>query len=793
MAKKIKPDDYYNNGLFEVARFGKVVSMRNNGTEEMNKTYQRSLADEYENIKNEIDEVIKKIVAKVQKSNPENLLNFLVSINFIAMLNKTSEVQYTADENFQLRAVEYIQSVLLAYGNSNISAEVDQSELYAEILNLTIELYKKLQTFYLSWSAKMVLEKKILEDDILKYVMEAQITSTVRGNRYQKFQIPFLNEMLSPHNDIFKELYKTESKNIISGLERLEYSLSSGKVDAIKDVRTMMKRFGDVVDNSLSQDEIDTYVDSIREDNICKIKKLIGLDLYDVKTVTSWNDKLIDSLSYEIGQEKSLFMHEIYNGWPIWNLPVQRKPFIKINGVSYCFDYYNLFDNIYRCIQKSISEQIPEYIPKWSLIQQIASESLVEQLFRKLLPGAKTYRDNYYPKKNSLKECAENDVLVIYKDVLIIIEVKAGSFSYTPAITDYQSHINSFKKLVEKADDQCKRTLNYINSNDEVKIFDIEKNEKVTIRKGNFSQIYSFCVNVDDFNVFTAKAEKIGFINLQQGTIAISIDDLWVYAEYFDSPIQFVHFLEQRKKATTVKALMLNDELDHLGMYIEHNMYSLQLVDYEENCFGHFIGYREDLDNYFASLHSDILRYEKPIQKVPSGFWNIVNKCFNKENTRPFEFTNFLLDFSTDAKEEFIKQIQYILKREKEIKRMFPAITFGDLRYCLYIEQPEIAKEPIENRLDYIYAAMLQNNSDDYYMICLSYDKMDNLRNVVYQHIRREDIPNERLPELQMKAEKDKKTRERSYLVQHHQKKLYPNDPCPCGSGKKYKKCCGKK
>ncbi|MDO4555323.1 MAG: SEC-C metal-binding domain-containing protein [Lachnospiraceae bacterium] len=21
---------------------------------------------------------------------------------------------------------------------------------------------------------------------------------------------------------------------------------------------------------------------------------------------------------------------------------------------------------------------------------------------------------------------------------------------------------------------------------------------------------------------------------------------------------------------------------------------------------------------------------------------------------------------------------------------------------------------------------------------------------------------------------------------------MYPNDPCPCGSGKKYKKCCGR-
>ena len=26
----------------------------------------------------------------------------------------------------------------------------------------------------------------------------------------------------------------------------------------------------------------------------------------------------------------------------------------------------------------------------------------------------------------------------------------------------------------------------------------------------------------------------------------------------------------------------------------------------------------------------------------------------------------------------------------------------------------------------------------------------------------------------------------------HVEKKVYPNDPCPCGSGKKYKKCCGR-
>ena len=29
-------------------------------------------------------------------------------------------------------------------------------------------------------------------------------------------------------------------------------------------------------------------------------------------------------------------------------------------------------------------------------------------------------------------------------------------------------------------------------------------------------------------------------------------------------------------------------------------------------------------------------------------------------------------------------------------------------------------------------------------------------------------------------------------IVRREGRKIYPNDPCPCGSGKKYKKCCGK-
>lgn len=129
-----------------------------------------------------------------------------------------------------------------------------------------------------------------------------------------------------------------------------------------------------------------------------------------------------------------------------------KKPFIKINGHSYCFDYYSLFDNIYRVIQKDIKSHDSEYVTEWSKRQQFASETLVENIFKNILPGCRTFVGNYYPKNHSLKQMDENDLLILYEDVLIIVEVKAGAFTYTPAITDLPAHKKSFEALIGKAE-----------------------------------------------------------------------------------------------------------------------------------------------------------------------------------------------------------------------------------------------------------------------------------------------------------------------------------------------------
>lgn len=89
----------------------------------------------------------------------------------------------------------------------------------------------------------------------------------------------------------------------------------------------------------------------------------------------------------------------------------------------------------------------------------------------------------------------------------------------------------------------------------------------------SYDYIYSMCITIDDFNEFAAKAEKLNSINIEAGTIVMSIEDLRTYKDYFESPFIFLNYLENRKNATQIASLRLTDELDHLGMYIEHNMY----------------------------------------------------------------------------------------------------------------------------------------------------------------------------------------------------------------------------
>ncbi len=553
--KPIKPDEYFNNGLFEMVRYGKNVSLRNLSTPEQHAMIQAQYKDDYPQVKMRIDDKVKKLRDNISKCDPLMLLKFIKDMVMMSHLNKYSESDFTPEEDILVRAQEYVQSILVSTENyfNNSESKEDQDKRWHSVLSDTEDLYKEFVFFYHYWAAYKKNTSNI-SDDMLKNIVESQMLYLVRGNRYQVFELEPLKALLPPHNDVIEALFDVTAVQIIDGLEKLSYSLSQGLADAWMDFGKKYNEFREAVEQGADPEVV---IKNSHTQVMPVIEKTLGEALNEVSHITGWNEKLVDALSLDVGEYHDLFDDSEFSGWPIMELPTKKKPFIKINGISYAFDYYSLFDNIYRALQKEVFRQKPGYVDVWNRLQNVASESMVRTLFSKLLPGAKSYSGNYYPAGNSLKKMNENDLLITYQNYLFIIEVKAGSFPQTPPISDFEAHIKAYSKLAQEADIQCRRTLAYIEQHKPAPFYDIDKQKKFEIGSiAEFKDVFTFSVTVENINDFAAKAEKLSFLALSSKTIVISYDDLLSYENYFDSPLYFLHFLKQRKRAIDVPQIV---------------------------------------------------------------------------------------------------------------------------------------------------------------------------------------------------------------------------------------------
>ena len=349
MGKKRKGapfDEYFSSDSFEIGRIGNLVSMTNHLTKEDVKKRNEVLSEQYEVKKEEIDNQITIVIEHIKKCNPLQLLLNATDRGMMNMLNVISEIQIEGQQNFELRAIEYIQSIL-ACCKPEYNSMDNQEELIQIVLNEIDQLYINTQMFYIFWAARASVADNTLSESDIQYIMEAQLMGNVRGKRYQFQQLINIEKLLRPHSEKMQEIYNVSAGELLDGLKKLENSLSREKVDSIKDMFNVFQEF-QKMSAGKSFDEISALLDQIRDSkrNIENSGKCFGTDLYNVKKVTGWSNELIDSLSWQLGECEEFLDDGEFSGWPVTDLPVQKRPFIKIDGVSYCFDYYNLFDNI---------------------------------------------------------------------------------------------------------------------------------------------------------------------------------------------------------------------------------------------------------------------------------------------------------------------------------------------------------------------------------------------------------------------------------------------------------------
>lgn len=725
--------DHSFKELTGLISFSSISSLRHKYSDEEIKKQAILLSDQFEVVKKKIDSDIDTIIERLSHCDPLRTLMIATDLVMQSMINKVSESQITPEISQIVRYIEYVQSIFVThklYDKRKIFA--DDNYIY-KTLSFVEDLYKKSIIFVDYLAAKLYVDGQYSAEEI-DYIVESYRMRFVRGNRYRFQQLKNIEVLLQPHSDELFKLYGVTSDDLLKGLQKLEVSLSSGKIDA-------SIQFGAQADIAMESDNLDEYLKNIQSDKDNPLwpllDKVFGYAVYDVKQVTGWPDKFTKSLSFELGELSNTNnkRKSDFDNWPFKDLPVQKKPFININGIFYCFDYYNLFDNIYRVIQKTINEEDCTYATKWANLQQKASENLVANMFKKLLPGSEVYVGNYYPDENHPKQYAENDILIIYDTCVFIIEVKAGSFTYTPAATDFNSHIKSLENLIKKADYQCNRTLNYINQCAIANFYKTNNKKsdlKFIIDKKKYHYFFTFCITVDNFNAIEAKIDKAHFLNINSGTLAISVDDLDIYTEFFDSPLIFLHYLKHRQVATKNPILYLNDELDHLGLYIKHNDYngyvSRQVID--ENPLA-ALGYRRSLDAYFAGIHDSRLKIDKPKQEIPQKIIQILEFLEVQKKPNRVDFANFLLDMSSNGREHFSEIISYVINKEEQNGNLCPFAIDGDFFMCCFVIVPSVTILPQKLMNLHTYSLFKDRNKEQGWQIILSYN-VDRCINDIY-------------------------------------------------------------
>lgn len=442
-------------------------------------------------------------------------------------------------------------------------------------------------------------------------------------------------------------------------------------------------------------------------------------------------------------------------------------------------------------MQRLIQQLKPEYRQPWNGIQTQLSEELPFAYLMRLLPDARVFRSVYYPIES--RQWAEADGLLLFEDYLFVVEVKGRGFTIEPPTTDCSAHIASLRRLVLEPANQGRRFLRYLESADTVPIFDVNHQQVADLTRKDF-RIVTLCgVTLDSLTELAAQVQHLRKIGVDVGTDSvwsISLDDLRVFAEVFANPLEFAHFVEQRMAAFKSEVVQLEDELDHLGMYFEHNHYAQYANDLRGNetrARLTFAGYRDKVDRFFQGRLSDPTLVCNLGQKIPRRLAEIVSMLASRSaNGGRARLASAILDWGGEGRVGISAWIDEELGKHSTSRRPQPASTIGDGPATVYCWSPTVPRHAAA-ALEQARTVLLLHGDGERLLLELTYDGQLTLTDVAWTWVTLASIPEAERPRLEAEAESLRRKRVARAL---HAGDIGRNDLCPCGSQKKFKKCC---
>lgn len=464
---------------------------------------------------------------------------------------------------------------------------------------------------------------------------------------------------------------------------------------------------------------------------------------------------------------------------------IQAKPLLKISSNEYLsLDSSFIFQSIY---ESPFYWFMQDHNHKDIAIKnrgKFAEEFTYKQL-RKVFGDSNVFMNlEIYSSPNN--RLGEMDILVQYSDRLIIIQTKSKGLTLAAQKCNDDTLKDDFRKAVQDAYNQgliCSNAIldnkNYIVGTDGSRF---KLNNKI-------NDIFIFCLTSSHYPALTVQSAH--FLEYQTNSIihppyVMDIFFLDVLCEFLDNPLYFMSYLKKRLRY--LKKLRVSSEHSVLGYHLTRNLY----IDEKYSGIVLEDDLAQHIDTSFLAR-----RTNAPAEKTPEGILTrLKNTPFDelitqiKDNTDPsiIKFGEILLELSEDTIIELTNHLEAVAKDTKVtgVHHDYTILndSFGITIHCNkrdYKEAYDSLKRHCENRkytqqVHQYYGACVDENFTIRFCLSLDYpfyysQEMD---------MRTNGLPNHKAQQTD----------------QHHPKnssKIGRNDPCPCGSGLKYKKCCLRK
>ncbi|RJP79504.1 MAG: hypothetical protein C4522_10370 [Desulfobacteraceae bacterium] len=744
---------------------------------------------------------------------PKDLLGYIYAQRLMKMMAGSGANSAERDTDGPDDTINEIQ-FLLEYVHAVLSSDAAPGEVEfdeaqcAELFALSRKLKEQAMFFAMASSADT--ENEDFGPDTADIEFHAKSTWVLlRGNRYQVLEGEFYRYVLSPHDDVLKEVYGVGATEIAECFQDMANATRTGQANAIEEI---MKQFEAAKGFAAEQEKpLEEAMEAWLAANVDQ-SKAAGLSMDDmlrggianVSRHTKLPPDLLADLAYQRGEETEFFAEGDFSGTPYRTLPARKKPLIQLGSDYYAVDPCFTRDAGYRALLFNLLQRKPGYKKSFEDRQKIMSEGAFPDILADQLAGATVYKEVYY-KDSVTIQWSENDLIVLIDDVLYLIEAKAGAAATiaSPAL-DFKRHAQSVQDLVLKAYRQCERFFDYLNSAGEVPLCN-RVNGKYEVcgrvRRSDYRVMVPIGLTVESFSPFSTFCKDLPQIKPLLGKhnfVSMSIDDLFVLKRILPTPGVFAHYMEVRQAVAGMRRAHLFDEFDHLGAYITKNRFDQDITDQFRDGKANLVvwnGMSDVVDKSFEGENWEA--NPMPTQEFPDKVLKLLGALDTTRTPGWLSAESLIRNYGEQARKDLAK----LLSDLGETIEHHPARYFafsGDgqpLFVWMQSSEHEVEWEKINDKAS---AVALCTESPDVVGVLIEVGAGG-----VYEKARcfKAYAPSERSEQNARIFDDAKRMGQRTRTVNpprgvdtpkpRHTRKIGRNEPCPCGSGIKYKKCHG--